>query len=104
MKRFTILLILTVLLNGCAKEQPASHVAAQEAIETIGVLYETLPGECKNKTTDFLITMAQNKAAKCDSECVKEKAKLEREKLKWKGVSGLLALVIIVYAVKRFLR
>ena len=104
MKHFTILLILTVLLSGCAKEQPASHVAAQEAIETIGVLYQTLPSECKTKTTDFLVTMAQNKAAKCDSECVKEKAKLEREKLKWKGVSGLLALVIIVYAVKRFLR
>ena len=101
MKKF---LILPFVLCACANEQPASHVAAQEAIETIGVLYETLPGECKTKTTDFLITMAQNKAAKCDTECVKEKAKLEREKIKWKGVSGLLALVIIVYAVKRFLR
>ena len=104
MKHFTILAILTVLLSACAKEQPASHVAAQEAIETIGALYESLPSECKTKTTDYLVITAQKKAAKCDTECVKEKAKLEREKIKWKGVSGLLALVIIVYAVKRFLR
>lgn len=101
MKKF---LILPLVLCACAKEQPASHVAAQEAIETIGALYETLPSECKTKTTDFLVTMAQNKAATCDSECAKEKAELRRDKIKWKGVSGMLALVIIVYAVKRFLR
>ena len=101
MKKF---LILPLVLCACAKEQPASHVAAQEAIETIGALYETLPGECKTKTTDFLVTMAQNKAAKCDTECAKEKAELRRDKIKWKSVSSLLALVIIVYAVKRFLR
>lgn len=101
MKKF---LILPLVLCACAKEQPASHVAAQEAIETIGALYETLPGECKTKTTDFLVTMAQSKAAKCDTECAKEKAELRRDKIKWKSVSSLLALVIIVYAVKRFLR
>jgi outer membrane murein-binding lipoprotein Lpp len=99
-----ILILSILLLSGCAKEQPASHVAAQEAIKTIGALYETLPSECKTKTTDFLVTMAQNKAAKCDTECAKEKAELRRDKIKWKSVSSLLALVIIVYAVKRFLR
>lgn len=101
MKKF---LILPLVLCACAKEQAASHVAAQEAIETIGALYETLPSECKTKTTDFLVTMAQNKAAACDTECAKEKAELRRDKMKWKGMSGMLALVIIVYAVKRFLR
>lgn len=104
MKRFTILLILAVLLSGCQKETPASHIAAQEAIETIGALYETLPSECKTKTTDFLVTMAQNKAAKCDTECVKEKAELRRDKIKWKmGFFGLLT-VIAVFIIKKVLR
>lgn len=101
MKKF---LILPLVLCACAKEQPASHVAAQEAIETIGALYESLPSECKTKTTDFLITMAQNKAAKCDTECVKEKAKLEREKLKWKGSFWALAVVVGVYLARKVLK
>lgn len=101
MKKF---LILPLVLCACAKEQPASHVAAQEAIETIGVLYETLPGECKTKTTDFLITTAQKKAAKCDTECVKEKAKLEREKLKWQWSFWALAVVVGVYFARKVLK
>jgi hypothetical protein len=101
MKKF---LILPLVLCACAKEQPASHVAAQEAIETIGVLYETLPSECKTKTTDFLITMAQNKAAKCDTECVKEKAKLEREKIKWQWSFWALAVVVGVYLARKVLK
>lgn len=104
MKHFTILVIVSVLLAGCAKEQPASHVAAQEAIETIGALYETLPGECKTKTTDFLITMAQNKAAKCDTECVKEKDRITQEKLKWQWSFWALAVVVGVYFARKVLK
>lgn len=101
MKKF---LILPLVLCACAKEQPASHVAAQEAIETIGALYESLPSDCKTKTTDFLVTMAQNKAAKCDTECAKEKDQITQEKLKWQWSFWALAVVVGAYFARKVLK
>lgn len=101
MKKF---LILPLVLCACAKEQPASHVATDNAVQAIEAMYEALPVECKTNTTAMMKVVAQNDVRQVRTHCDNEKAKLERENLKWKGVSGLLVLVMVAYAVKRFLR
>lgn len=104
MKHFTILLIFTVLLSGCQKEVPASHIAAQNAINTISAMYEGLPQECKTDTSKLLSRVAQNEVVEVENHCKNEKAKIEREKIKWKAGFFGLFLAIVIYVIKKVLK
>ena len=49
MKRFTFLLILTLLLNGCAKQTPTENLV-DTANQTIDTMYNAVPKECRTDT------------------------------------------------------
>lgn len=104
MKRFTILLILTVLLNGCQKEKPAYHEVAQNGIEVINAIEEGLPAECKSESNKILFNVARKEMRNVESSCDLAVGKVESEKLRWKwAVFGLLT-VIGLYIAKKVLK
>lgn len=104
MKRFTILLILTVLLSGCAKEKPVYHEVVQNGIDVINAIEQGLPAECKTGSNEILFNVARKQMKNCESACDLAVAKVETEKLKWKwSVFGLL-LVIGVYIARKVLK
>lgn len=104
MKRFTILLILTVLLSACQKEKPAYHEVAQNGIEVINAIEEGLPVECKSESNKILFNVARKEMRNVESSCDLAVGKVESEKLRWKwAVFGLLT-VIGLYIAKKVLK
>ena len=94
MRKFTFLLILTVLLNGCAKSS-STDVVGDAAKESINAIVENKP-ECKsvgvacNKQIDAVI-----------SSCNGEKSVITEQKVRWKYSFFALLMVMVVYIVKR---
>lgn len=104
MKRFTILLIFTVLLSGCQKEKPAYHEVAQNGIEVINAIEEGLPAECKSESNKILFNVARKEMRNVEGSCDLAVSKVESEKLRWKwAVFGLLT-VIGLYIAKKVLK
>jgi len=104
MKRFTILLISTLLLSGCVKETPPSHEMTNNAIDTVTAIQQSLPEECKTDSNQLMFKVAQREIRGIEKQCDIEKAKIERETLRWKLITFAMGLVIIAYIVKRFVR
>lgn len=102
MKKF--LLVLAVLLSGCQREQTPTHIAAQNAVNVIAALYESLPAECKNDTNAKLTMVAQNQVMEVETHCKAQIKEIEREKIKWKLGFLALSIVILVYAVRKVLK
>ena len=96
MKRFTILLILTFLLNGCVTK-PVSETVAEAAKETISAIYNTLPKECQTKEVKEAHANAQKQVDNVVRSCNLEKSNLEA-RLRYKNllVLGLSVLVCIL--------
>lgn len=100
----TILLLAACLLVGCSRETPGSQIATDNAIDTVTAIQESLPAECKTNANELLFTVSKKEIREIGTHCEKEKEEIRRETLRWKAVSGLLMLVIIVYIVKRIVR
>ena len=104
MKRFTILLILTVMLCGCAKEKPVYHEVVQNGIDVINAIEQGLPEECKTESNALLFNVARKQLSNCEKACDLAVEKVESEKLKWKwSVFGLL-LVIGLYIARKVVK
>ena len=104
MKRFTILLILTVLLSGCQKEKPVYHEVVQNGIDVINAIEQGLPEECKTESNALLFNVARKQMSNCEKACDLAVEKVESEKLKWKwSVFGLL-LVIGLYIARKVVK
>lgn len=69
-------LIFCLLLCGCAKEE-ASINAANTAKDSIDIIYNELPKECKTDTIKKLITNAQSQIDTISLSCETEKDKLK---------------------------
>lgn len=75
MKHFTILLIFTVLLSGCYSK-PASENIADNAINTVNTMYNSLPKECQTKTAKDLRDNSIKEIRAVVQTCDEEKALL----------------------------
>lgn len=104
MKRFTILLILTVSLSGCQKEKPVYYEVVQNGIDVINAIEQGLPEECKTESNALLFNVARKQLSNCEKACDLAVEKVESEKLKWKwSVFGLL-LVIGLYIARKVVK
>lgn len=81
MKHFTILLVLTVLLSGCAKT--ASESAADAALVQVDVVEQAIKKECPtakiDKDMDALRADIKSQLRACET----EQAKTQSDKVKW---------------------
>ena len=81
MKRFTILLVFTVLLGACAKT--ASESAADAALVQVDVVEQAIKKECPqakiDKDMDALRADIKSQLRACEA----EQAKTQADKVKW---------------------
>lgn len=104
MKRFTILLILTVLLNGCQKEKPVYHEVVQNGIDVINAIEQGLPEECKSESNAILFNVARKQMSNCEKACDLVVKRVESEKLRWKWTVFSLLLMMGLYIAKKVLK
>lgn len=99
-----IFFLLVLLLASCSKEVPGSQQAAENAINTVTAIQESLPKECQTSSNQLLFKVAQSEIREVKTHCDNEKAKIEREKIKWKVGTFALLIVIIAYIVKKVMK
>lgn len=102
--RFTILLILTVLLSGCARETPVSETLTENAINATTALEQTLPSECKSDAIVTQITVIKTEIRAIKSACQTEKDEITRDKLKWKLAFWALVGVVAAYILRKVMK
>lgn len=96
MKHFAILLIFTVLLNGC-RTQTATESVAESVINTTTALEKSLTAECKTEAITSQIWAIKTQIKAIQTTCQTEKDKITQEKLRWKWAFwGLIAIVGVV--------
>lgn len=92
------------LLSSCTKEVPGSQQATENAINTITAIQESLPKECQTSSNQLLFKVAQSEIREVKTHCDNEKAKIEREKVRWKLSTFALLIVVMIYIVKKILK
>ena len=98
MKKFTILLILTVLLSGCAKTPKPVESVSESAKESISALVAVKP-ECKDVGA-VCKSHIDSVVATCDLEV----ENLNKDVIKWKWAFWGLISVLGVFLIKRAVR
>lgn len=94
--RFAILLLLTVLLNGC--QTTPTHDMTENAQTALTALEQSIPVQCATESIKTQIKGIRTQINTIEKTCVKtcndEKAVIEAEKVKWKiAFFGLLVVV-----------
>ena len=104
MKRFAILLILTVLLNGCAKQTPTENLV-DTANQTVDTMYNTVPTECRTDTLTELRDTAKKQIKAIDDTCTLQKNEL-RAKIRERNwiIFSLVLLFLLGAGVNMFSR
>ena len=104
MKHFTILLILTLLLNGCTTK-PASETIADNAVNTINTMYNSLPKECQTKNVTDLRDNSIKEVRAVVHSCEEEKALLYA-KISHRNtiIASLCALILLCVGASMFLK
>lgn len=84
MKHFTILLVFTLLLNGC-RTQTASEAVTESAINTTTALEQSLPVECKTEPIIAQIDAIKTQIQAIETTCKVEvdNMRLQRNKYMW---------------------
>lgn len=104
MKHFTILLILTVLLTGCAKQSPTENLV-DTANQTIDTMYNSVPVECRNDTLTNLRDTSKKQVKAIDDACTLQKNELRAKISERNVIIFSLGLLILLYVgAKVFLR
>lgn len=104
MKHFTIPLILTILLSGCAREEPVSQTISENAINATTALEQSLTAECKTDSIKTQLAVIKTEIRAVNKACQTEKEHITREKNSWKlGFWGLI-IIIGVYIIRKILK
>lgn len=100
--RFTILLILTVLISGCAKT--ATQTITESALQQVNTIEQTITPECKTIAVTSQINTLRDTIKAQLSTCELEKQKITADKIRWKTTAVLLMIIIAVYVGSKILR
>ena len=104
MKHFTILLIFTVLLSGCAKQPVASETIADSAISAATAIEQTLPKECATQAIKTQITALKTQIKAITVAAESEKQVIEQEKIRWKWAFLALVMAIVAFVLRKVLK
>jgi len=103
MKNFTILLVFTLLLNGC-RTQTATESVAESVINTTTALEKSLTAECKTEAITSQIWAIKTQIKAIQTTCQTEKDKITQEKLRWKWAFWALVLVVGAYLARKVIK
>lgn len=100
--RFTILLILTVLISGCAKT--ATQTITESALQQVNNIEQSITPECKTIAVASQINTLRDTIKSQLSACELEKQKITADKIRWETTAVLLMIIIAVYVASRFMK
>lgn len=100
--RFTILLILTVLISGCTKT--ATQTITESALQQVNNIEQTITPECKTIAVTSQINTLRDTIKAQLSTCELEKQKITADKIRWETTAVLLMIIIAVYFGSRFMK
>ena len=100
--RFSILLILAVLISGCAKT--ATQTITESAIQQVNNIEQTITPECRTIAITSQINTLRDTIKTQLSACELEKQKITADKIRWEITAVLLMIIIAVYMSGRFMK
>lgn len=100
MKHFAILLILT-FLTSCAKQPVASESVANSAQNSLVALENSLTDTCNTPAIKSQINAIKSQIIAIQESCAIEKEVITQEKVKWKWAFMGLAMMILLYILKK---
>lgn len=98
------ILPLVLVLAACSKEVSPSQSAANNAIDTITAIHQSLPEQCKTQANETLFNVAQREIQSVVEQCDIEKAEIERIVIKWRTFAVLLSLLILAYIIRKIIK
>lgn len=98
------LLVLLLLLTGCANSSSVSESIAENTINEVNSLEQSLSKECKTDAVMTQLTIIKSQIRTSVQACEMEKDVITQEKLKWKWAFFGLLSVIVVWLIKRVLK
>lgn len=97
-------ILVCLFLAGCAKSPSVSESIAENTINEVNALEQSLSKECKTDSVMTQLTIIKSQIRTSVQSCEMEKDVITQEKLKWKwSFFGLLA-VIVAYLIKKVLK
>ena len=95
--RFALLLIFTLLLNGCARSTPID-VAVENAQNSVVALEKSLTADCKTEGTNAQLRAIKSSISEIKEQCMARQQLLEEQKTKWQilflGAVGIIVLLL----------
>jgi PBP1b-binding outer membrane lipoprotein LpoB len=103
MKKIGVI-VLGLILSGCASEKPTSETIADNAINATTGLEQTLTEECKTDAIKTQLAVIKSEIRNITKSCNIEKDQITREKNSWQlGFWGLI-IIIGAYIVRKVLK
>ena len=103
MKKFIILLLLSLFLNGCSNPS-TSETIANGAINSTTALEQSLPKDCSTDAIKSQITAIKTQIMAITESCKTEKAIIKADKVKWQTAFFGLLLAISVFIIRKVLK
>lgn len=101
---YVVLAILVLSLVACSNAQPVSDSIAENAINGVTAVENTLSAECKTEAVKTQLTVIKSEIRTITNACQAEKDVITQEKLRWKWSFWGLVLVIAAYIAKKILK
>lgn len=101
MRHFTILLILTVLLNGCSRKEPIENIG-DNAKNDVEMMYTVLPKECKTEAVTIAKENALRQIESVVSYCNLEKDNLQLKIRYRELLIGVLSGLLLLMSFRKF--
>lgn len=98
------LIVLLLLLTGCASNHSVSESIAENTIQEVNSLEQNLSAECKTDAVMTQLTIIKSQIRTSVQSCEMEKDVITQEKLKWKWAFFGLLSVIVVLLIKKVLK
>lgn len=101
---WVIIILMLVLLFGCAKQPVPSESITNGAISTANAIEQSLSEGCKTEGIKMQLFALKSQINSINEACKVEKGVIEEEKVRWKlGFWGLL-VAIGLYIIRKILK
>ena len=99
-----LLIIVGLLIVGCAKQQPASETIANSAQESLNAISATLPKDCKSDPVTAQINAAKTAINATVTACNNEKDIIKADKRKYQLLFFALLIMVLANTARKVLK
>lgn len=99
-----LLILVIILIAGCAKQPPASETIANSAQESLNAVTATLPKECKSDAVVAQINAAKTAINATVTACNNEKDTINADKHKYQLLFFGLLIIVLANIARKVLK